>query len=83
MGDPHFLKRFANALRPGSYLSIIEEGEVAAGDSIDVIWRPAHRLTIYDAARIFLFEHDRSSELLVPELPLSWRNWASQRHGLS
>jgi MOSC domain-containing protein YiiM len=81
MGDPRFLKRFADALRPGPYLSIIEEGAIAAGDSIDVIWRPAHRLTIHDAARIFLFEHDRARELLVPELPLSWREWASQRRG--
>ena len=79
MGDPRFLKRFADALRPGAYLSVIEEGAISAGDSIDVIWRPEHRLTIRDAARIFLFEHDRARELLVPELPLSWREWASER----
>jgi MOSC domain-containing protein YiiM len=76
MGDPRFLKRFAQALRPGSYFSIIAEGRVAAGDTIDVIWRPAHHLTVRDAAAIFLFEHQRSKELLVPEMPVSWREWA-------
>jgi MOSC domain-containing protein YiiM len=76
MSEPRFLKRFAEALRPGTYLAIVNEGRVAAGDTIDVIWRPAHHLTVRDAAEIFLFEHDRSSELLVPEMPSSWREWA-------
>jgi MOSC domain-containing protein YiiM len=79
MDDPHFLKRFADALRPGSYLAIEQEGHVAAGDSIDVISRPKHSLTIYDMTRIYLFEHDRLSELLVPELPQSWREWVLKR----
>jgi MOSC domain-containing protein YiiM len=79
MGDPRFLKQFAQALRPGSYLSIVTEGRVAAGDSIEVIWRPAHRLTIRDAAQIRMFDHDRSGELLVPEMQASWREWARTR----
>src|SRR5580692_4633792 len=76
MGDPRFLKQFAKALRPGSYLSIVDEGRVAAGDTVEVLWRPAHHLTVRDAAEIFLFEHQRSQELLVPEMPSSWREWA-------
>ncbi len=79
MGDPQFLKQFAEALRPGSYLSIVSEGRVAAGDAIEVIWRPAHRLTIRDAARIRLFDRDRANELLVPEMQASWREWARSR----
>ncbi|HEY1680941.1 MAG TPA: MOSC domain-containing protein [Candidatus Tumulicola sp.] len=79
MGDPRFLKQFAQALRPGPYLSIVTEGRIAAGDEIEVIWRPAHRLTIRDAARIRMFEHERSSELLVPEMQASWREWARSR----
>jgi len=76
MGDPRFLKRFAQALRPGTYLSIVDEGLVAAGDAIEVIWRPAHHVTVREAANIFLFEHQRSNDLLVPEMPLPWREWA-------
>ncbi len=79
MGDPHFLKHFAEALRPGSYLSIVSEGRVTAGDAIEVIWRPAHRLTIREAARIRLFDRDRANELLVPEMQASWREWARSR----
>jgi MOSC domain-containing protein YiiM len=76
MGDPRFLKRFAQALRPGTYLSIVDEGLVEAGDAIEVIWRPAHHVTVREAANIFLFEHQRANELLVPEMPLPWREWA-------
>ena len=36
IGDPTFLKRFALASRPGAYLRILEEGELGAGDLIEV-----------------------------------------------
>jgi MOSC domain-containing protein YiiM len=36
MGDGHFPGRFEAARRPGAYLRIIEEGELVAGDPIDV-----------------------------------------------
>jgi MOSC domain-containing protein YiiM len=42
MGDPGFLKRFAAAGRPGAYHRVVREGEIAAGDRIEVVSRPAH-----------------------------------------
>ena len=36
MGDPRFVKRFGEASRPGAYLRIVEEGELGAGDAIEV-----------------------------------------------
>ena len=36
MNDPTFIRRFAGASRPGAYLRIIEEGELAAGDTVTV-----------------------------------------------
>lgn len=79
MGDQRFLKRFADALRPGAYFAIVEEGRIAAGNAIEVLSRPAHHLSVRHAARIFLYQHDRTSELLVPELPPDWREWALAR----
>src|SRR5690348_6435692 len=32
MGDPQFVKRFAAALRPGAYFSVVQEGEIERGD---------------------------------------------------
>jgi MOSC domain-containing protein YiiM len=78
MDDPHFIKRFGAALRPGTYLAIIEEGTVAQGDPIEVVSRPSHQISVAEMARIYLFERDRLQELLVPELPDEWRDWILQ-----
>ena len=78
MEDPTFVKRFAQALRPGAYLSILNEGHVAAGDPVEVLWRPSHKLTLEEMARIYLFQPSRAGEMLVPELPEDWRAWALQ-----
>ena len=43
MGDATFLKRFAAARRPGAYLRIIEEGELRAGDRIEIVDSPGGR----------------------------------------
>ena len=75
MDDPTFVKRFAAALRPGPYLTIVHEGELGQGDAIEVIHRPSHRITIAEMAKIYLFERDRLRELLVPELPESLVEW--------
>jgi MOSC domain-containing protein YiiM len=80
MGDPGFLKRFAGADRPGAYLGIVEEGEIGAGDRIEIVERPEHALTMADFARIVLHDHTRVDELLdVPAVPEDWRAWARER----
>lgn len=80
MEDPHFVRRFAQALRPGAYLALDAEGDIAAGDTIEVVSRPDHRLSVAAMAKIFLFERGRAAEMLqAPELPEEWRRWAG--HG--
>jgi MOSC domain-containing protein YiiM len=79
MDDPAFVKRFAAALRPGAYLAIVEEGDVAAGDGVETVHRPAHALTLAEMARIYFFERHRIGELVdVEELPAAWRHWARE-----
>jgi MOSC domain-containing protein YiiM len=82
MGDPAFPVHFAAAGRPGAYLRIVQEGEIAAGDEIHIGAKPEHGLTVGDVARIFHQERGRCSELLrVPELAEEWKNWALRRTG--
>jgi MOSC domain-containing protein YiiM len=75
MNDPKFVKRFAEALRPGAYLGIIQEGDVGPGDSVEVIYKPDHKLTLKEMMRIYLFDHDHIGDMLVPGLPIGWRDW--------
>lgn len=80
MDDPRFLKRFASAMRPGAYLRIIEEGDLGAGDPIEVVCVPGHGVTIETMARFALGEHDLAPELLrAPQVSASWRDWAASR----
>ncbi len=79
MGDPAFVKRFAEALHPGAYLAIVEPGDLAAGDAVEIVSRPEHDLTIASMTRIYFFERERIEEMLVPELPNEWRAWVAER----
>jgi len=77
MNDARFLRRFTAANRPGAYLRIVEEGELSAGDSIDVVHRPEHGLTVGDVAHIYVKSRHQAARLLdAPELTASWREWA-------
>lgn len=77
MDDPRFPRRFTEALRPGAYLRIVVEGDIGAGDEIDVVARPDHDLTVRDVLRIYAFDHDDVGRLVtVPQLSESWRAWA-------
>ena len=77
--DPKMLKRFAAARRPGTYLRITEEGQLQAGDSVEVISRPDHDLTIAAFAHAFLGDRSQLGRLLIPEVSQEWREWVAQR----
>jgi MOSC domain-containing protein YiiM len=59
MGDPTFLKTFAQASRPGAYLKIIEEGDLGAGDAIEVDLggRPDHGVSVRLVSDAMLVDH--------------------------
>jgi MOSC domain-containing protein YiiM len=79
MNDPLFPRRFTEALRPGAYLRILVEGEVGAGDEIQVIERPDHDLTLRDILRIYAFDRQEVGRLLaIPRMSESWRRWAER-----
>jgi MOSC domain-containing protein YiiM len=80
MGDPDFPTRFAAAGRPGAYLRIVEAGDLAAGDAVQLEHRPGHSLTNGDVERIYHVDRARAGELLgVPELAESWQRWTVKR----
>ena len=79
MGDDSFPRRFAAALRPGAYLAIVQEGEVGAGDPVEVVHRPGHQVSVRTVARAYHGERGLVADLLdAPELPEGWRLWAEQ-----
>jgi MOSC domain-containing protein YiiM len=77
MNDKLFPRRFTEALRPGALLRILVEGDVGAGDEIQVIERPDHGLTVRDVLRIYAFDRQEVGRLLtISGMSESWRRWA-------
>lgn len=80
VGESDFVKRFAAALRPGAYLAIVEEGDVGAGDDVEVLAKPSNSVTLADFAHVYFSDHARIGELLdVPGMTDAWRAWAAER----
>ena len=73
VGDAKFLKRFQAALRPGAYLRIVEEGVVQAGDTVHVISRPDHGVTMTMMMEAVTDREKARAIQRAPWLPERWR----------
>lgn len=79
-GEPLMVKRFAQAGRPGAYLRIITEGELAAGDTIEVLARPEHGVTVALVSAAILLDEDLLAvAATAPELPERLAAWMRER----
>ncbi|MBO1269631.1 MOSC domain-containing protein [Arthrobacter cavernae] len=46
MGEPHWIKRFTEAGRVGTYLRVVKTGSISAGDHIHRLFVPKHGVTV-------------------------------------
>lgn len=84
-GDRRMPKMFAESLRTGVYLRVLQEGSIEAGDAVEVVVQGKGRIAIrslFDA--YFHPDHPASRTLLtraleVPELSSEWRGHIPQR----
>jgi MOSC domain-containing protein YiiM len=68
-GDLGMVKRFGEASRPGAYLRIVTEGELGAGDQLEVLSRPQHGITVaFVSDAVLLDETLRERAGSAPEL---------------
>ncbi|MCY0932916.1 MOSC domain-containing protein [Streptomyces sp. H34-S4] len=51
-----WVKRFTREARPGAYLRVVREGSVSPGDTIEVVHRPEHEVTVAFWFRAFTTE---------------------------
>lgn len=81
MGETAFVRRFAQASRPGAYLRIIEEGSLQAGDEIVVTEDPDHGVTVRLVFDALLGNRTLIPEALqAPQLPDRLREWLTRIH---
>ncbi|CAB5008459.1 MAG: MOSC domain-containing protein [Actinobacteria bacterium] len=74
---PTLIKEFMAAGKPGTYLRIIQEGEISAGDSIHVIKTPSHGITIRDLYAAKNGDRSKIHEIAaVTQLSAEYQEWA-------
>ena len=72
-GEDHWVRRFAAGGRPGAYLRVLAEGEIRAGDDIDVLSRPDQRVTVAESMLAYYGDADLMQTLLtVPGRGAKW-----------
>jgi MOSC domain-containing protein YiiM len=62
-GVPQLVRRFTARGATGAYLRVLEPGELAAGDDVEVVHRPDHGVTTGGAFRALTTEQHRLPEL--------------------
>lgn len=76
-GDAGVVKQFLEARRPGVYFSVVDEGELGAGDAIEQVSEDPRRVSVVDLALMYRApEVDRGlleRALQIPALGGSWR----------
>lgn len=57
-GRPDIIKRFHHSRRTGFYLRVLEEGEIGAGDNLQLVKRGPGEVTIADINRLYFWDKD-------------------------
>ncbi len=80
---PDMVKRFLRSGRTGFYLAVLREGDVAAGDAVDLVAEDDHQITVADV--VGLYAADAANQDLLrrasklPALPEGWRQYFRER----
>jgi MOSC domain-containing protein YiiM len=82
-GRPEMVKRFLHSGRSGFYFAVAQEGEVKAGDSIELLSRDANSLSVFDINKLYASEkNDREMlkrAVQINGLPENWRGYFLDR----
>jgi MOSC domain-containing protein YiiM len=77
LGEPAWVKRFTADGRPGAYLRVLVEGELTTGQSIEILHRPCHGITIGMTFAARTLRQELLPRLLdAPALPQEWHERA-------
>ena len=73
---PDMVKRFLHSQRSGFYFGVLEEGEVEAGDAIELLSSHPNELSVADVTRLYTTERDNvvllKKAVATTTLPDSW-----------
>lgn len=67
MAESGWLRTFARAAMPGTYLSVVRPGLVRAGDQVAVVHRPVHGVTVAQVFRALTLEPELLQSILAAD----------------
>ncbi|MGI5457167.1 MOSC domain-containing protein [Streptomyces sp. CA-249302] len=85
LGEKGWVKRFTRKGAPGAYLRVIEPGEIRSGDTVEIVHRPDHDVTVALAFRASTTERAllprvlAAGDALHPEQLAEARRYASRQ----
>jgi MOSC domain-containing protein YiiM len=82
-GRSDMVKRFLASRRTGFYFRVLQEGEVVAGDTLELISRDDNNITVANIIQLYVREQN-NPELLhraaqLKALPESWRDYFQEQ----
>lgn len=81
--NPKMVKMFLKSGRTGFYLAVTREGEVEAGDGVEIVAPARDSLTIADIVRLYASDSENQGMLMLATrlagLPEGWRDYFKKR----
>lgn len=78
-GRSDIIRKFLQSRRTGLYFAVLKEGEVKAGDEMELLSRDENNITVADITRLYAFEKDdlttMQRALKLDALSESWREY--------
>ncbi len=82
-GRADIIKRFLVSERTGFYFSVLKEGEIGAGDEVELVERNVSGVTVVDITRLYSSEKENVDlmrrAIATEALPDSWREYFLKR----
>lgn len=82
-GRTDIIKRFLVSERTGFYFSVLNEGEVGAGDEFELMVKNVSGVRVVDVTRLYSSEKENADlmkrAIATEALPNSWRNYFRKR----
>src|SRR5262249_52964985 len=80
---PGIVKEFLQSGWSGFYFAVLKEGEVTAGDTIELLKQDEHGVTVADIVNLYRSDANNQDTLRrvseLPSLPKSWREYFRKR----
>ncbi|MFN7945944.1 MAG: MOSC domain-containing protein [Blastocatellia bacterium] len=82
-GRDDIIRHFLHSRRTGVYFAVLKEGEIGAGDELELLSRATEPFTVADLTELYVSDRKNLAKLqqaaAVSALPEGWRGWIQRQ----